>query len=97
MQKLHQAYADSGLRIVAVSVDEGSPDALREFQQEYALTFDILQDRSRAIERTYQTTGVPESFVLGRDGRIVKKIIGEYDWDSPAARNLVSRLLEQDR
>lgn len=97
MQKLHQAYADSGLRIVAVSVDEGSPEALREFQQEYGLTFDILQDRSRAIERTYQTTGVPESFVLGRDGRIVKKIIGEYDWDSPAARNLVSRLLEQDR
>lgn len=97
MQKLHEAYADSGLRIVAVSVDVGPADALREFQREYGLTFDILQDRSRAIERIYQTTAVPESFVIGRDGRIVKKIIGEYDWDSPAARTLVSRLLHQGR
>jgi len=97
MQKLHEAYADSGLKIVAVSVDQGPADALREFQREYGLTFDILQDRTRAIERIYQTTAVPESFVIGRDGRIVKKVIGEYDWDSPAARTLVSRLLQQGR
>lgn len=97
MQRLHEAYADSGLKIVAVSIDEASPDVVRDFQREYGLTFPILQDRSRAIERTYQTTGVPESFVISRDGRIVKKVIGEYDWDSPAARELVSRLLRQPR
>jgi cytochrome c biogenesis protein CcmG/thiol:disulfide interchange protein DsbE len=97
MQRLHEAYADSGLRIVAVSIDEASPDVVRNFRREYGLTFSILQDRSRAIERTYQTTGVPESFVISRDGRIVKKVIGEYDWDSQAARELVSRLLRQPR
>jgi thiol-disulfide isomerase/thioredoxin len=97
MERLHQAYADSGLKILAVSIDEASPDVVREFQREYGLTFRIVQDRSRAIERTYQTTGVPESFVIGRDGRIVKKVIGEYDWDAPPARELISRLLRQPR
>jgi hypothetical protein len=55
----------------------------------------MIQDRSRAIERIYQTTGVPESFVLNRDGRIVKKLVGEQDWNSPANRELFRRLLAQ--
>src|SRR5688500_4432319 len=42
MELLHRAYADSGLRIVAVSIDEpGSEQTIREFIERYELTFDI--------------------------------------------------------
>lgn len=95
MQRLHEALADSGLRILAVSIDESGPDAVRAFQREFALTFRITQDRTRAVERIYQTTGVPETFVLDRQGRIVKKVIGAYDWDAPIARDLIRRLLAE--
>ena len=95
MQRLHEALGDSGLVVLAVSVDDGDPAAVRSFYQEYGLSFPMIQDRSRAIERIYQTSGVPESFVLNRDGRIVKKLIGEQDWSSPANRELFRRLLAQ--
>ena len=95
MQRLHQALGDSGLVVLAVSVDDGNPELVRSFYREYGLTFPMIQDRSRAIERIYQTSGVPESFVLNRDGRIVKKLIGEQDWSSPANRELFRRLLAQ--
>jgi thiol-disulfide isomerase/thioredoxin len=94
MQRLHEAFGDS-VKILAVSIDEADPQVVKDFYGEYALTFPMFQDRSRAIERIYQTSGVPESFVLNRQGRIVKKLIGEQDWSSPANRELFSRLLAQ--
>ena len=95
MERLYQELGPQGLRIVAISIDEAGPDVVREFQRELGLTFQILHDRSRAIERIYQTTGVPESFVLNREGRIMKKVIGAVDWDSPVNRDLIRRLLAQ--
>ncbi|MDO8666407.1 MAG: TlpA disulfide reductase family protein [Gemmatimonadales bacterium] len=95
MERLQQELGPQGLKIVAISIDEAGPDVVREFQRELGLTFQILHDRSRAIERIYQTTGVPESFVLNREGRIMKKVIGAVDWDSPVNKDLVRRLLAQ--
>jgi cytochrome c biogenesis protein CcmG/thiol:disulfide interchange protein DsbE len=97
MQRLQEALAPKGLKIVAVSIDEGSREGVRDFQRQFGLTFEILQDRTRSIERIYQTTGVPESFVLNRDGEIVKKVIGATTWDSPANQALFERLLAQRR
>ena len=97
MQHLYETLGPEGLKVVAVSIDQADPQVVRDFQRQYGLTFDILQDQSRAIERVFQTTGVPESFVLNREGRIVKKVIGAHDWSSVANQDLVRRLLAQRR
>lgn len=97
MERLQDSLGGSGLKIVAVSIDEADPSVVRTFRREMGLTFEILHDRSRGIERLYQTTGVPESFVLNRQGQIVKKIIGAHGWDSPANLELFRRLLAQPR
>jgi len=75
MEQLYDSLAPRGFAIAAVSIDEGSPDDVRAFGQELGLSFDLLQDRSTRIQQTYQTTGVPESFLLDRRGVIVKRII----------------------
>ena len=58
------------------------------------LRFDILQDQSGDIQRTLQTTGVPESFVIDRNGVIIKKIIGAEQWDAPVNEALIRALLD---
>lgn len=94
MEELHRALGDKGLKVVAVSVDNpGMEEAIREFVREYNLTFDILYDSSNTIRSTYRTTGVPESFVIARDGVIRKKWIGEENWSSEANRRLIESLL----
>ena len=40
------------------------------------------------------TTGVPESFLIGRDGIIYKHYAGETRWDSETNVELVRRLVE---
>lgn len=96
MPAMQLAYADlaaRGFRILAVSIDDGDGTNVREFATAFGITFDILQDRSGAIQQAYQTTGVPESFLLDRDGRIIKRVIGQHDWASAANRNLIERYL----
>lgn len=94
LQRLHRRFDGTDFRIVAVSVDKDDVKVVNDFVQELGLTFDVLHDREGAIERLYRTTGVPESFVLDRHGRIVKKVIGAAEWDSPVNETLITRLLD---
>jgi len=94
MQEAYAALKNRGFRIAAVSVDEGSADEVRKFVQQYGLTFDVLHDQSGKIQQLYRTTGVPESFLLDKDGVIVKRVIGAHDWNSAANRGQIERLLE---
>ena len=97
IEQLHREYGPRGLKVVAVSVDDpGQQATVRKFARELGLTFEILQDPTHDIQRAYQTTGVPETFVLGKDGVIRKKIIGATDWSSQGTRALVAQLLAED-
>ena len=68
MEQVYQQLAPRGFKIAAVSIDEGSPEDVRAFGQELGLSFDLLQDRSTAVQQIFQTTGVPESFLINKDG-----------------------------
>jgi peroxiredoxin len=97
MEQVYQSLAPYGFKIAAVSIDEGAPEDVIAFGRELGLSFDLLQDRSTEVVETYQTTGVPESFLLDRDGILVKRIIGPHDWNSPVNRALIQRLLDEPR
>jgi cytochrome c biogenesis protein CcmG/thiol:disulfide interchange protein DsbE len=94
MERLHQKLAGTDFQLVAVSVDEEDSSVVNKFVHEYGLTFPVLHDQDGSIRQIYQTTGVPESFVIDRDGVIVKKVIGAADWDAPVNENLIRRLLD---
>jgi peroxiredoxin len=94
LEKLHQTYGPKGLKLLAVSVDQAvSDDSIKKFAQHFGLTFEILHDGTGSIEQAYQTTGYPETFVIGREGSIRKKFIGADDWNSEGNRALIAQLL----
>ena len=97
IQALYDSLGPQGLRVVAVSVDDpGFEDAIRKFVAEHHLTFEILHEGSGAIERDYQTSGIPETFVIGKDGIIRKRVIGAAAWNSDANLKLLRGLLAED-
>jgi cytochrome c biogenesis protein CcmG/thiol:disulfide interchange protein DsbE len=93
MQRLHELLGPKGLKVVAVSVDAIGSDRVRQWADERNLDFDILHSRSGRIERDYQTTAVPESFIVDRDGVIVRKEISAREWDSQTYIDIFTRLL----
>jgi peroxiredoxin len=99
IEQLHRAYSGKGLKIIAVSVDEpGSEAQIRSFVKEYGLSFEVLHDpggQEGKVSRAYQTTGYPETVIIGRDGIIRKKLLGAHDWNSGENRALIDRLLAE--
>ncbi len=95
LEQLQKELGPRGLKIVAVSIDEGGSDVVRQYARDLGLTFGILHDQTGRIKDIYQTTGVPESFIINRAGKIEKKVIGAADWDATVNKDLVRRLLAQ--
>lgn len=102
MQRLYEEMEGRDFEILAVSIDAplGSRDAfgreggdLEAFGREYGLTFPILHDPQGRSEDLFRTTGVPESFIIGRDGVIYRRLAGATVWDAPQYRELILRLL----
>ena len=94
MEKLHREFGPQGLEIVAVSVDDpGQEKAILAFAKEYNLTFEILHDPGKVTARHYQVTGYPESFVIGKEGTIRRKVFAAADWSSETNRVLIRELL----
>jgi len=94
MERLSQRLAGTDFRILALSVDKDGPEVVMKFVNDLGLHFDILQDRTGTVQATLQTTGVPESFVIDRNGVIIKKVIGAAEWDAPVNETLIRRLLD---
>ena len=95
IQQLVDSMGPKGLRLVSVSIDKDPRDEVQQWLAQRHLTFEVLQDQTGRIQQTYQTTGVPESFILDRNGVIVKKVIGAIEWTEPGTRALITRLLSQ--
>jgi peroxiredoxin len=104
LQRLHEKLGSEGLRVVAVSVD--SPPGIlgptgqfssdvREFADGFGVTFDVLFDPSGDIQREYQVSGLPTTFVIGRDGRIRKRILGAREWDDDEVVGELRKLLAE--
>lgn len=94
IERLHHLVTDTTFRIVSVSIDKADSGTVMAFAREYGLTFPILQNQSGDIQDIYQTTGVPESFVVDKSGVIVKKVIGAAEWDGPVNVQLIRSLLD---
>ena len=80
LERLHRTYADSGLHVVAVSIDgAGADELVREFVREFGVTFRILRDPDERVSRTFGMMGVPETFLIDADGKLVKRWLGRFD------------------
>lgn len=96
IENLYKDYKPKGLKVVAVSTDApGMTQAIREFRDQYGLTFDILYDSVSAIHKQYQIYGWPYSYIISREGVIHKIWIGPDDWNSPQNRKLIDQLLAE--
>jgi cytochrome c biogenesis protein CcmG/thiol:disulfide interchange protein DsbE len=95
IQKLYKELGDSGLVVVAVSIDNpGMADAIREFRKEMGLGFEILYDDTGKIRDDYQTTGVPETFLIDRKGIVRRRLIGA-SWTEDEQRPMLRELLAE--
>jgi peroxiredoxin len=82
IEKLYQELHDEEFEILAVSIDEAGADVVLPFMRKHKLSFPALIDKAGTIKSLYRITGVPESFIIDRGGRVVEEVVGPRDWAS---------------
>jgi peroxiredoxin len=93
-EELHREWSASGLRIVAVSIDAANAARdIREFVEEYDLTFDILHDPGQGIAQAFRTIGVPETFLIDAEGRLRRHWLGRIDPHAESIRGPIREAL----
>jgi len=63
------------LAVLAISVDTAPADA-REFLREVQVSFPTAIDSEQKVQRLFQVRGIPSSYLIDRDGRIVRNFVG---------------------
>ncbi len=94
LQRLHDAMGSDEFSVVAVSTDVIGRSRVLDWVTERDLTFEILHDASGTIDRDYQITGLPETFLIDRNGVIIRKVIGAREWDNEFERGMIQRALD---
>lgn len=78
LQQAYEAWRDRGVVVLGVDYRDRTDSAL-EFVDRYGLTYPGVRDGSGSTLASYGVTGVPETFFIDRDGRIVEHVSGPLD------------------
>jgi len=74
--ELQKQYGPQGFQIVGVAMDDASKQDIAKFAKDLGVNYPILIGKEAVGEAYGGIPGLPESFFIGRDGKIVDKIIG---------------------
>ena len=79
MSEAWRKHAPRGYEMVAVAVRD-EKDSVAQFAEERALPFKVALDAGEAARRFGHVRITPTTFVMGRDGRVIRRFVGEPDW-----------------
>lgn len=96
MHALYQEYREQGFEILAISSDVEGKETVAPFVERLGLTFPMLLDPRNVVGTQLGVRGIPTSYVLDKQGRMVGLEIGARDWNKAAMRRLLERLLAED-
>ena len=95
IQRMYEALADEGVRVLAVNAGESAQD-IRNFVRDFdtALTFPLLRDPDGDAFREWRVLGLPQTFVVDRTADIAYTAQGARQMDSPHIIERLRALLE---
>jgi thiol-disulfide isomerase/thioredoxin len=94
LQSLYDRHRGEGLEVVGVSVDaRGQESAIREFAQEFRMTYPIWRDPDERVQSLYFALGVPSSYLIDRAGILRWRRLGTiHAEDTTLTRALANAL-----
>lgn len=95
MMKLNKSLEGKPFQMLAISIDEGGKDSVEKYFKSSGMQLPAYLDSDGAISQSYGATGVPETFIVDRNGLIQKKIVGGMDWSSPEVLSYMNDLMNK--
>ena len=89
--ELQKHYGDKGLTVIGITLDEQGPEVVKKFVKQLGVNYPIVIGNEKVAEAYGGIDGIPTTFVIDRQGRIVSLHIG-YD-DKAAFEKEIQSLL----
>jgi peroxiredoxin len=80
--------------MLAVSQDTKGKVVVAPYVEKNGYHFKVLLDPENKVGEAYDVSGVPETFIIDRKGRIVAHHMGAFDWSRPDVKDALKELLE---
>jgi thiol-disulfide isomerase/thioredoxin len=77
--ELQKRYGNKGLTVIGVSLDEQGPEVVKKFAKRFGVNYPIVIGNEKVAEAYGGIEGIPTTFVIDREGRIVGSHIGYND------------------
>jgi len=91
LRKFAEQMRLAGVVVIGVSADRNRA-AVEKFTADNRLSYPIAHDSSQTVAARYGTFKYPETYIIGRDGRVARKIVGAVDWQNPPLLSAVQEL-----
>ncbi len=80
LSKLHRQYANKGLVVLGVSLDQEGLDVLGAFVHENMIPYKILMGDKRITRAFGGISSIPTLYIIDREGRLVRKLAGYHSF-----------------
>lgn len=94
LDALQGALGGDDFQVLTVASGRNPPPAIdRFFEEEGIANLPKLMDPRQQLARAFGVAGLPVSVLIDRDGREVARLIGDADWNSPAAHSVIEQMI----
>jgi len=87
---LYKTYRENGFEMIGISLDKGDPQVVRNFAKSMDIPYPIVI-ASEKVERNYNVTKIPTSFLIDKEGRIRESITG---FNSAIAQQITTKVAD---
>ena len=94
MQRLYDKMPKDKFKMLAILNRDSRANA-DTFTKKLGITMPILDDQANNIGQLYGLTGLPETFIVDKQGVMREKFIGPARWDSPEFIQMMMRYINE--
>jgi len=94
LDKFKLEYEEKGVQVLLINMSEKSP-IVASFMKENNYSSRVLLDLDGKVAKKYDVFGIPVSYLIDKEGRIVYRLSGIVDWSSREIRSLVNNLISE--
>jgi len=94
MQKLYTILPKDKFKMLAI-LSQDKPVSAEFITGQKGITIPVLDDSQNTAGSKYDLTGLPETFIVGKQGIIREKVIGSRQWDKPGMVQMMMEYIEE--
>jgi len=96
IQRMYNQLKNKDFEILAVNVND-TPAAAGQYIKQKNYTFPVLMDLEYKASQVYGIRGFPTTYLVDKRGKLIGKLVGSREWDSPEVIEVFNTIINHDR